>query len=87
MPVILIQTSDNQKYLKSNVEPDHIAPWLKEYVVMPQLFFFLCFCLCVYVCFGGGVCFLYFLFYVLFMMQLLKILKCKRCPSFGSVLV
>lgn len=50
MPVILVQTSDNQKYLKSNVEPDHIAPWLKEYVVMPQSFFFfvfVCVCMCV----------------------------------------
>ncbi|KAL8126532.1 hypothetical protein AgCh_013708 [Apium graveolens] len=30
-PVILIQTSDGQKYLKANVEADQIAPWLKEY--------------------------------------------------------
>ncbi|KAK1393120.1 hypothetical protein POM88_012176 [Heracleum sosnowskyi] len=31
VPVILIQTSDSQKYLKVNVEADQIAPWLKEY--------------------------------------------------------
>ncbi|WOH07093.1 hypothetical protein DCAR_0626522 [Daucus carota subsp. sativus] len=31
-PVILVQTSDSQKYLKGNVEADQIAPWLKEYM-------------------------------------------------------
>ncbi|KAL8126140.1 hypothetical protein AgCh_013429 [Apium graveolens] len=30
-PVILVQTSDGQKYLKANVEADQIAPWLKKY--------------------------------------------------------
>ncbi|KAL8098878.1 hypothetical protein AgCh_031555 [Apium graveolens] len=30
-PVILVQTSDGQKYLKENVEADQIAPWLKKY--------------------------------------------------------
>lgn len=33
MPVILIQTSNSQKYLNVNVEADEIAPWLKEYMV------------------------------------------------------
>lgn len=33
VPVILIQTSDSQKYLKANVEADQVAPWLKEYTV------------------------------------------------------
>ncbi|KAF6152824.1 hypothetical protein GIB67_004653 [Kingdonia uniflora] len=33
VPLIIIQTNDNQKYLKPNIEhPDHIAPWLKEYM-------------------------------------------------------
>ncbi|KAK9266218.1 hypothetical protein L1049_012422 [Liquidambar formosana] len=31
-PLIVIQNMDNQKYLKANVQPDHIAPWLKEYM-------------------------------------------------------
>ncbi|WOG91606.1 hypothetical protein DCAR_0310855 [Daucus carota subsp. sativus] len=31
VPVIAIQTSDSQKYLKPNVEADQIAPWLKDY--------------------------------------------------------
>ncbi|KAF2317199.1 hypothetical protein GH714_016573 [Hevea brasiliensis] len=31
VPLIIIQTNDGQKYLKPNLEPDHIAPWLKEY--------------------------------------------------------
>ncbi|KAJ4700700.1 Protein disulfide-isomerase [Melia azedarach] len=31
VPLIIIQTSDGQKYLKSNVEADQIAPWFKEY--------------------------------------------------------
>lgn len=31
VPLIIIQTSDGQKYLKPNAEPDHIAPWVKEY--------------------------------------------------------
>ncbi|PON94599.1 Protein disulfide isomerase [Trema orientale] len=31
VPLIVIQTNDGQKYLKSNLEPDHIAPWVKEY--------------------------------------------------------
>ncbi|XP_022879511.1 protein disulfide-isomerase-like [Olea europaea var. sylvestris] len=30
-PLLLIQTSDGQKYLKANIEPDQIAPWLKDY--------------------------------------------------------
>ncbi|OAY58285.1 protein disulfide-isomerase [Manihot esculenta] len=31
VPLIVIQTNDGQKYLKANLEPDHIAPWVKEY--------------------------------------------------------
>ncbi|KAK9270589.1 hypothetical protein L1049_026170 [Liquidambar formosana] len=31
VPLIVIQNSDGQKYLKPNLEPDHIAPWVKEY--------------------------------------------------------
>ncbi|GAB4862085.1 disulfide-isomerase [Ancistrocladus abbreviatus] len=31
VPLIIIQTNDGQKYLKPNVEPDHIAPWVKEF--------------------------------------------------------
>ncbi|PKI66876.1 hypothetical protein CRG98_012742 [Punica granatum] len=31
VPLIIIQTTDGQKYLKANVEPDHIAPWVKDY--------------------------------------------------------
>ncbi|WOG97204.1 hypothetical protein DCAR_0416544 [Daucus carota subsp. sativus] len=31
VPVIVIQTNDGQKYLKAHVEPDHIAPWVKDY--------------------------------------------------------
>lgn len=30
-PVLIIQKSDGSKYLKANVEPDQIAPWLKDY--------------------------------------------------------
>ncbi|PIA47457.1 hypothetical protein AQUCO_01400244v1 [Aquilegia coerulea] len=32
VPLIIIQTDDSQKYLKPNLEPDHIATWLKEYM-------------------------------------------------------
>ncbi|XP_060214393.1 protein disulfide-isomerase [Lycium barbarum] len=31
VPLIIIQTSDGEKYLKPNVEPDHIASWVKEF--------------------------------------------------------
>ncbi|KAJ8629524.1 hypothetical protein MRB53_022847 [Persea americana] len=31
-PVIIIQKTDGQKYLKQKLEPDHIAPWLKEFM-------------------------------------------------------
>ncbi|CAK9184579.1 unnamed protein product [Ilex paraguariensis] len=31
VPLIIIQTNDGQKYLKPNLEPDHIASWVKEY--------------------------------------------------------
>lgn len=33
VPLIIIQTNDGQKYLKAKLEPDHIAPWVKEYQV------------------------------------------------------
>ncbi|CAK9142927.1 unnamed protein product [Ilex paraguariensis] len=32
VPLIIIQTNDGQKYLKPNIEPDHIASWVKEYM-------------------------------------------------------
>ncbi|KAL5982766.1 disulfide-isomerase [Asimina triloba] len=32
VPLIIIQTTDGQKYLKPNLEPDHVAPWLKDYM-------------------------------------------------------
>ncbi|MCD7461231.1 hypothetical protein HAX54_045577 [Datura stramonium] len=31
IPLIIIQTSDGEKYLKPNIEPDHIASWVKEF--------------------------------------------------------
>ncbi|KAK8552569.1 hypothetical protein V6N12_041155 [Hibiscus sabdariffa] len=31
VPVIIILSSDEKKFLKANVEADHIAPWLKDY--------------------------------------------------------
>ncbi|KAK4747339.1 hypothetical protein SAY87_026376 [Trapa incisa] len=31
VPLIIVQTTDGEKYLKANVEPDHIASWIKEY--------------------------------------------------------
>lgn len=34
VPLIVIQTTDGQKYLKANLVSDQIAPWLKEYKVM-----------------------------------------------------
>ncbi|KAH0660606.1 hypothetical protein KY285_027265 [Solanum tuberosum] len=30
-PLIIIQTNDGEKYLKPNVEPDHIASWVKDF--------------------------------------------------------
>ncbi|KAG9458822.1 hypothetical protein H6P81_003330 [Aristolochia fimbriata] len=32
VPLIIIQQEQGQKYLKANLEPDHVAPWLKEYM-------------------------------------------------------
>lgn len=32
VPLIVIQKNDGQKYLKTNLEPDQIAPWLKDYM-------------------------------------------------------
>lgn len=34
VPLIVIQHNDGKKFLKTNVEPDHIATWLKAYKVM-----------------------------------------------------
>ena len=34
VPLVVIQTTDGQKYLKANLESDQIAPWLKEYKVI-----------------------------------------------------
>ncbi|XP_030545206.1 protein disulfide-isomerase-like [Rhodamnia argentea] len=31
VPLIVVQTNDGQKYLKPNLQPDDIAPWVKEY--------------------------------------------------------
>jgi len=31
VPLILIQKVNGDKYLKAHLEPDHIAPWVKEY--------------------------------------------------------
>ncbi|KDP32815.1 hypothetical protein JCGZ_12107 [Jatropha curcas] len=31
VPLIILQTNEGQKYLKQHLEPDHIAPWVKEY--------------------------------------------------------
>lgn len=31
VPLIIIQTTDGQKYLKAHVEPDHIEAWVKDY--------------------------------------------------------
>ncbi|CAN4099671.1 unnamed protein product [Withania somnifera] len=31
IPLIIIQTNDGEKYLKPNVEPDHIVSWVKEF--------------------------------------------------------
>ncbi|GER35248.1 protein disulfide-isomerase [Striga asiatica] len=30
-PLLIVQKSDGQKYLKTKIEPDQIAPWLKDY--------------------------------------------------------
>ncbi|XP_057971592.1 protein disulfide-isomerase-like [Malania oleifera] len=32
VPLVIIQKDDTKKYLKTNLEPDHLAPWLKEYM-------------------------------------------------------
>ena len=34
VPLILIQKVNGEKYLKAHLEPDHIAPWVKEYKVI-----------------------------------------------------
>jgi len=31
VPLIIVQTNDGQKYLKPNLEPDHIASWVKDF--------------------------------------------------------
>lgn len=33
VPLIVVQTNDGKKYLKPNLQPDEIAPWVKEYKV------------------------------------------------------
>ena len=54
VPVIAIQTSDSQKYLKPNVEADQIAPWLKDYTV------YSCFLVTCYTNYCiGGICHLH----------------------------
>lgn len=37
VPLLVIQKPDGEKYLKANIEPAQIAPWLKDYLV--YLFF------------------------------------------------
>ncbi|XP_043721676.1 protein disulfide-isomerase-like [Telopea speciosissima] len=32
VPLLIIQNNDGKKYFKPNLDPDHIAPWLKEYM-------------------------------------------------------
>lgn len=41
VPLIIVQTNDGQKYLKPNLEPDHIASWVKDYQVHCYSFLFL----------------------------------------------
>lgn len=38
LPLILIQVDHEEKYLKTNVEPDHIASWIKDFKdgIVPQ---------------------------------------------------
>ncbi|XVF64543.1 hypothetical protein PTKIN_Ptkin09bG0177100 [Pterospermum kingtungense] len=31
VPMLIIQNNDGKKYLKANLEADHIAPWVKDY--------------------------------------------------------
>ncbi|KAF4386258.1 hypothetical protein G4B88_003475 [Cannabis sativa] len=31
VPLIVVQTNDGQKFLKANLEPEHIATWVKDY--------------------------------------------------------
>lgn len=38
VPLIILQENDGKKFLKPNLEPDQIAAWLGEYVVMPSVF-------------------------------------------------
>ena len=38
-PLIYIQQNDDQKYIKTNLEADHIATWFKEYMVMLMFLF------------------------------------------------
>ncbi|KAF3974578.1 hypothetical protein CMV_002108 [Castanea mollissima] len=52
VPLIIIQNDNGQKYLKANLEPDHILPWVKAYKVIPCFFFFFssiyCSCCCLW---------------------------------------
>lgn len=34
MPLIIIQHNDGKKFLKPNLEPEHIPAWLKDYKVI-----------------------------------------------------
>ncbi|KAM3700469.1 hypothetical protein ACJW31_05G100800 [Castanea mollissima] len=34
VPLIIIQNDNGQNYLKANLEPDHIAPWVKAYKLL-----------------------------------------------------
>lgn len=36
MPLIVIQTTDSQKYLKPNLEAEHIESWVKEFKVTQE---------------------------------------------------
>ena len=38
VPLLFILKNDGQKYLKPNLRPEHIAPWLKQYAVMLSCF-------------------------------------------------
>lgn len=34
VPLLVIQKAEGEKYLKANLEADHIAPWVKDYKVI-----------------------------------------------------
>lgn len=41
LPFIIIQTTDNKKYVKANLTPLQIADWMKDYMVKNTI---ACFC-------------------------------------------